>query len=123
MKNQPLITVLLFVCVSIFPAKNSWAQNMGINETGALPDDKAMLDVASTNRGFLMPRMTTTQRDAIASPPNGLQIYNITTSTIDVYRINSWRPVALSAPISNLVYVYSLADLPAASAGAITLDG
>ncbi len=43
------------------------------------PDSSAQLDIVSTTRGFLPPRMTTTQRDAIISPAEGLVIYNSTT--------------------------------------------
>ncbi len=114
---------LFLVALLITSVQLCQSQNIGINGTGALPDAKAMLDIASTTTGFLMPRMTTVQRDAISTPPEGLQIFNITTGTIDVYRTNLWRSVALSPPNSNLVYVYSLADLPASSGGAIILDG
>jgi hypothetical protein len=49
------------------------------------PNASAQLDVTSTTRGFLPPRMTTTQRDAISSPAAGLVIYNTTTSKLQVY--------------------------------------
>ncbi len=98
------------------------SQNIGINATGALPDAKAMLDIASTTTGLLIPRMTTTQRDAITSPPIGLQIFNITKGTMDIYRNTNWQSVVLTPATSNLVYVYSLADLPAPSGASITLD-
>lgn len=97
-------------------------QNIGINATGASPDTKAMLDIASTTSGLLIPRMTTAQRNAITSPPNGLMIYNITTNTQDVYRGSQWESTASINPGTNLVYVYSLADLPSPVSGAITLD-
>jgi hypothetical protein len=51
----------------------------------ATPEASAQLDVFSTTRGFLPPRMTTTQRDAISSPAAGLVIYNTTTSKLQVY--------------------------------------
>jgi hypothetical protein len=53
------------------------------------PDASAQLDITSTTRGFLPPRMTTTQRDAISSPAAGLVIYNTTTSKLQVYT-TSW---------------------------------
>jgi hypothetical protein len=56
---------------------------------GGAPDASAQLDVTSTTRGFLPPRMTTTQRDAISSPAAGLVIYNTTTSKLQVYT-TSW---------------------------------
>ncbi len=117
MINKTLFT-LLTCCMSLL----ALSQNIGINATGASPDAKAMLDIVSTSSGLLIPRMTTEQRDAITSPPNGLQIYNITTNTQDIYRGTQWESTASINPGSNLVYVYSLANLPAPAGDAITLD-
>jgi hypothetical protein len=99
------------------------AQSVGINATGALPDPKAMLDITSTTSGLLIPRMTTAQRDAIASPPPGLQVFNLTTNTLNVYRADHWEEITMTSPATNLVHVHTLADLPAPSGNAITLDG
>ena len=41
-------------------------QNIAINGTGSLPDTSAMLDVSSNIKGFLAPRMTTSQQSASA---------------------------------------------------------
>ena len=46
---------------------------VGINI--AIPNSSATLDITSTTKGFLPPRMTKTQRNAIASPATGLEIY------------------------------------------------
>jgi len=116
MKKLPSLIILLLWF------QWSTAQNIGINSTGATPDLKAMLDVASTNSGLLIPRMTTTQRDAITSPPNSLQIYNITTNRLEIYISGSWQSVNVTNANSNLVYIYALADLPTPSGSAITLD-
>ena len=97
------------------------AQNVGINATGALPDTKAMLDIASTSSGLLIPRMTTVQRDAIAAPTVGLQVYNLTTNTVDVFRGVTWEATGFMSPTSSVVNVNSLADLPAPAGGVITL--
>lgn len=99
------------------------AQNVSINANGALPDSNAILDIASTSSGLLIPRMTTVQRDAIVTPPIGLQVFNLTTSTLDIYRSTGWASVAFTPPsATNLVYIYSLADLPVPSGNAILLD-
>lgn len=45
---------------------------------GATPDASARLDVTSTTKGFLPPRMTTAQRTAIGSPGTGLMVYDLT---------------------------------------------
>jgi len=60
-----------------------------VSINNASPSASAQLDVTSTTRGFLPPRMTTTQRDAISSPAAGLVIYNTTTSKLQVYT-TSW---------------------------------
>ena len=50
----------------------------------------AVLQAESTTRGFLPPRMTTTQRNAIASPATGLVVMDITTFKLCVYNGTSW---------------------------------
>ena len=62
--------------------------NVGIGTSS--PNAAARLDVSSTTGGFLPPRMTTAQRDAIASPPNGLMLYNTTTDKLQVRAAGSW---------------------------------
>lgn len=54
------------------------------------PDPSAILDVQSTTGGLLMPRMNTTQRDAIASPQEGLFIYNLDSSCFQYYKGTQW---------------------------------
>ncbi len=56
------------------------------------PSEKALLDLTSTTKGFLPPRMTSTQRDAITSPVAGLMIYNTTTNKLNVYT-TAWEAV------------------------------
>ena len=54
------------------------------------PEVSAILEVASTVKGFLPPRMTQVQRDAIVSPSAGLEIYNIDTNTPEFYNGVTW---------------------------------
>lgn len=56
----------------------------------ASPNVSSILDITSTTLGFLQPRMTTTQRNAIATPATGLQVYNTTTNTNDTYNGTAW---------------------------------
>jgi PKD repeat protein len=55
------------------------------------PDPAAVLDLQSTNGGFLLPRMSTVQRNAIAAPPVGLQIFNTTNQCVETYFTGGWR--------------------------------
>jgi len=61
--------------IAILFATNIFAQNVGINDDGTTPDASAMLDVKSTSKGILIPRMTVTQRIAISNPAEGLMVY------------------------------------------------
>jgi hypothetical protein len=62
-----------------------------INTTGAMPVASAMLDIVSTTSGFLPPRMTTTQKNAIASPATGLVLYDSTTNKLQCYDGSTWN--------------------------------
>jgi hypothetical protein len=65
---------------------------------GALsgPVASAQLEMRSTTKGFLMPRMTTAEINAIASPANGLQVYNTTLAQPCFYDGVAWRKVTHS---------------------------
>jgi len=67
-------------------------QSVGIGT--ASPNASAQLDVSSTTKGFLMPRMTSAQRTAIATPAAGLMVYETTTSSVWVYNGSSWLQIA-----------------------------
>jgi hypothetical protein len=70
---------------------------IGIGETGGVsPVASAALEVRSTTKGILFPRMTTTERNAIATPATGLQIYNSTTNTNDTYNGTAWQSNSVS---------------------------
>lgn len=86
-----IILILLSVSSIIIP--NAFSQNIGINANGTIPDSSAMLDVSSTTKGLLAPRMTTTQQIAILLPGKGLLIYNITNNAFMVNTGTSSIPV------------------------------
>ena len=66
---------LIITAIIIFFAGNILAQNVAINADGSDPNLSAMLDVKSTNRGLLIPRMTQAQRSTISLPATGLLIF------------------------------------------------
>lgn len=80
----------------------TFAQGVSINPTGNDPDTSAMLDVSSTSKGLLLPRLTTVQRDAISLPATGLLVYNTTTSTFDYYNGTAWFSLS-TASVSSTV--------------------
>ena len=63
--------------------------NIGVGTT--TPNASAKLEVNSTVQGFLPPRMTTTQRDAIVSPATGLVIFNTTTNCLNFFIGSGWN--------------------------------
>ncbi|WP_297290837.1 hypothetical protein, partial [Oceanicoccus sp.] len=61
MKSKILTTVIVLLSLGLFA-------QVSINTDGSSPDESAMLDVKSTTKGMLIPRMDSTQRVAITSP-------------------------------------------------------
>jgi hypothetical protein len=59
--------------------------------TSSDPVASAALEVVSTTKGFLPPRMTTTQKNAIASPAAGLVVYDSTTNKLQCYNGSTWN--------------------------------
>lgn len=68
------------------------AGNVGIGTSS--PEVTAILDIASTSKGLLLPRLTTAQRDAIASPATGLMVFNTTTNRLEKWTGAAWKPVS-----------------------------
>jgi hypothetical protein len=79
MKN--LFILLFLACGQLLQAQ------VAVNTDGSTPDNSAMLDVKSTTKGLLAPRMTQLQRDAIVSPANGLLVFQ--TDNIPGYYYNN----------------------------------
>jgi len=66
------------------------AQNTAINNTGNAPDASAMLDIQSTDKGVLIPRMTTIQRELINMPANGLLVFDTSSQGFWFYNNDQW---------------------------------
>ncbi len=58
------------------------------------PHPSAALEVESTTGGFLPPRLTQTERDAIVSPATGLIIYNSTSNCVQSYMPTGWKDMS-----------------------------
>lgn len=66
------ISLFILLFVSLIYAK---AQNIGIGESSFTPDGSSILEIRSTSKGLLIPRMTRDQRDAIVNPSFGLVVF------------------------------------------------
>ncbi len=73
---------------------NPLGGNVGIGT--AAPAASAALDLTSTTKGFLPPRMITAERNAIAGPVAGLIIYNTTTNQLNLYNGTAWTTILAS---------------------------
>ena len=73
------ITKQFFLFLFLFPVLGN-AQN-GLGTT--TPDSSSILELASTSKGLLLPRMSTEQRDLILNPATGLIIFNTTTNVLE----------------------------------------
>lgn len=82
---------VLTIVLAIATYHSVTAQNVGIGTT--TPNSSALLDITSTTKGLLMPRMTTAQRNAIVSPADGLLIYNTTTDELNQRQHGAWKTV------------------------------
>jgi len=91
---NPLEIKILFLVLCIIAASALTAQ-VTISTDSTTPDGSAMLDVQSTDKGFLPPRMTQAQIEAIATPANGLTVFNTTDNKLYIFAEtdNQWKEV------------------------------
>jgi hypothetical protein len=80
MKNFNLKLFFIVLVIIFFTTLNAFAQ-VGIGTTEFTPDPSSMLEIKSTTKGVLIPRMTTAQRTGISSPANGLLVFDITSNS------------------------------------------
>ena len=83
--HSPCLKSFLSAVSGVLLSAAALGQGVGINASGNPADTSALLDVSSTTKGVLIPRMTTIQRNAIVNPAVGLQIYNTNTDCINIY--------------------------------------
>lgn len=87
--KSPVFAILITIGAHDLPA-----QSLAINTDGSNAHNSAMLDVKSTSKGVLIPRMTTAQRIAIVSPATGLQVYDSDLNLLYYYNGSTWSSVA-----------------------------
>lgn len=98
-----IILKCFLVQLVLLPSISAYAQ-IGIGTTS--PDTSSILDISSVNKGFLMPRLTTTERDNISLPATGLMVFN---TTVNDGEINIGTPsvprwIGTKRPQSPMVY-------------------
>ncbi len=114
----------LFTLALLLSSLFTWSQ-VGIGTT--TPDASSVLDITATNKGMLVPRLTQAQKNAIASPANGLLIYQ-TDGTAGFYYYNGTLWQSLSSGKNTLDQAYDeggagLGRTITADTGAVSIDG
>src|SRR5688572_14162397 len=87
---NPLSKLAVITLLTATASFQLCAQNVGINSDGATPDASAMLDVSSTSKGLLVPRVELTATNAagpITSPTTSLLVYNTVTAGTVPYNV------------------------------------
>ena len=79
-KQNRLASAVFILMITLIP---TLLRSQVVVGTGT-PNGSALLEVQGTTGGVLFPRMTQTQRDAIASPATGLMLYNTSTRCLEV---------------------------------------
>ena len=104
---KPITSFLLAFFIGISGISNA---QLGINNQN--PDESSIIDMYSTTKGLLTPRMTTQKRDSIVLPAQGLLIYN-TTSSIFNYYDSGWKDFSddyKTVSATNPIITTSLSD-------------
>ena len=105
MNFNKLILVAAVLCLI---TSTSFSQ-IGIGTTN--PDASSMLDITSTTSGMLTPRMTTTQRVAIATPADGLLVYDTDKEAFYYWDNSVWNRLGSGEKRNNYKLVKSITDL------------
>lgn len=111
---RELLIVLILLC-----QVEAFAQ-VGIGTTS--PDPSSILDLNSKSQGFLAPRLTTIERTSIASPAEGLLVYDIDLKSLFVFDGKNWIGTKGGDTRDNYVLVKSASDFPEPVGGKIILD-
>lgn len=85
MKKNIIITALIFLGLQAIAQ-----EGVSISTDGAAAHESSMLDVRSNSQGFLPPRMTTAQRNAISNPSEGLTIFNVDNNCLQWFNGSWW---------------------------------
>jgi hypothetical protein len=92
-KNQTMKKILITL-TALFCCQLCFSQNVGIGTQA--PHSSALLDLKSNEKGFLLPRMNSTERNLIPSPATGLMVFDTDKGTIYMFDGTQWLPLNFS---------------------------
>lgn len=101
------ITIILLIALTSF--NSLVVAQVGIGTLS--PDASAMLEVNSTEKGMLAPRMTSAQRIAISNPAKGLLVFDTDINVFYFYDGTNWTALKAEIKRSNYKLVKDISDL------------
>ena len=91
------LAIISFVLLT-FLFTNVLSQNITItDDENYSPDNTALLDIKSTQKGVLVPRLTTAQRTSISSPAPGLMVYDTDDQSFYYSGAKGWTKISSTA--------------------------
>jgi hypothetical protein len=90
-----IVRLLLFLVFVFSCVPSVFSQGVGIGTS--LPHASAKVDIQSSNSGILIPRLSTAQRKAIASPEMGLLVFDTDKKTFFFYDGQQWKGLDFSS--------------------------
>lgn len=119
MKNYKLIFISLFFILT-------GISNAQVGIGNSTPEVSSLLDITSTSKGFLAPRMNTNERDLIVDPADGLLIYNTDELNLNAFtEAAGWKELSSafkSETITTPVSTNSIVDERVSGMSIIPLD-
>lgn len=100
---------LSLLCLLLLSRVATLQAQVAINTDASSPDASAMLDIKSTTKGLLAPRVTSAQRTAFASPADGLWVYDTDTKSFWYYKAGTgWQQLLNSSSTFTLPFTASV---------------
>ena len=93
-----VISILIFTTILSINLK----AQVAINTDGSNPDASAILDMSSTDKGVLVPRMATTQRTSISNPAIGLLVFDTTTESFWFNATAGWIELSSTSTLTEI---------------------
>ena len=114
LNNSHMKNIIIVACLLISGIVVSAQGSVGIGTTA--PNTSSQLDISSTNKGLLIPRLTSTQRKAISNPATGLLVFDSDKQSLYMYNGSGWIQFATvdranSVPASHTIATEESADM------------
>ncbi len=94
---------ITFITIAMILLCLAAKSQVAINSTQAMPDSSSILDVASTSKGILVPRLTSTQRINITAPALGLLVFDTDLKKFAYKSDTGWVVMATSTEVANKI--------------------